>query len=853
MAKQKIKTFKDNDGQVLLPRTHEDAVITKDGRTIEQKYATKDALDNATTKVTETIESLKGTGDLPAATVAEVALQGQKLSELGGKVGLQSYIGEGFRYDAAIAPNKVDAVKVGYLVTPYIPVSFQDTVVWKTSELDNATYLALYGDNYEYLDAWSANAETRSINISNRSAKFIRATFKAGAGGAVSINGIEVFANRSREDLIVSYGLLGYLGVTGAVADVNALKREMSVLDISNEVCDSSIGTDEKYVRYSDSTIQGYSGAQYFITNKIHIRKSEALLISGRFANSFAIVAVANSDGTYSAKMQGSASVSNYVYIADEEHDIVVSAYKDTQLVIEKYSSSVLSAIETKVKKLDGIEGQVIDIELDGDVKKADKYIKADGTIASSYSAWAYAEIPLHCGDKIEVKTAAIQSQCAMGVMRYNGFFQVISTGEGTSATSAPLKVHDFTAEEDCVVGVSWATARPHTAKVYRYNILDTATRGYEPIEAKCKRLSRSIFDASILNVAYSTIRIAPINSEEHFLIAIHLGFNALKADIAITSDNELICWHGSYFKFDENGRILDSESEGTLVHNVTYAVAKEYEHSFSTGVGYHAHICTIDRFLFLCKKYGVVPYITVRNDSDNYPMSIVLAKLKGLLDKYNLEDKCVINIYPFSKSKAETIREYLPNAYLCCTIGYNTTLAKEHIEFADYLGNACVCIDPTTIPTSSAVFGYAKELNIRVMAHDVGDITRYNELVEMGLIGFQTTAPIFSYVQKVICFGVFYSDGNFSIKAAIGEIDTLSADITHDASARKIYISNLKEIGNNGYVVDGLPPLWMNVLPYSLREYRRGSVAEWKDNKIVITYNGTLENNTTFGVCVEV
>ena len=63
-------------------------------------------------------------------------------------------------------------------------------------------------------------------------------------------------------------------------------------------------------------------------------------------------------------------------------------------------------------------------------------------------------------------------------------------------------------------------------------------------------------FGQKVLNIAYSDLTLAPMNSAEHFYLAAHLGFDALKGDVRITRDNGLILCHDEGFTLNENGRI---------------------------------------------------------------------------------------------------------------------------------------------------------------------------------------------------------------------------------------------------------------------------------------------------------
>ena len=104
----------------------------------------------------------------------------------------------------------------------------------------------------------------------------------------------------------------------------------------------------------------------------------------------------------------------------------------------------------------------------------------------------------------------------------------------------------------DCTLTLSWKTAQPH-----RLEIINSSDLVLRTDRMKEEKLYKGFsFDSNILNVAYSVLGGNDfINTYEHFLYAIKNGFNALKADISLTSDDELVCWHGN-IGFASNGKI---------------------------------------------------------------------------------------------------------------------------------------------------------------------------------------------------------------------------------------------------------------------------------------------------------
>ncbi|MBQ3951061.1 MAG: ATP-binding cassette domain-containing protein, partial [Oscillospiraceae bacterium] len=93
-----------------------------------------------------------------------------------------------------------------------------------------------------------------------------------------------------------------------------------------------------------------------------------------------------------------------------------------------------------------------------------------------------------------------------------------------------------------------------------------------EEVTAKCDTKYR--FDGKFLVIAYSSISGGPpINTKEHFAYCAEHGFDGLKTDVRITSDNKIILCHDAGFTFDQNGRITNyNASDNTPIHDLTYA-----------------------------------------------------------------------------------------------------------------------------------------------------------------------------------------------------------------------------------------------------------------------------------------
>ena len=140
-----------------------------------------------------------------------------------------------------------------------------------------------------------------------------------------------------------------------------------------------------------------------------------------------------------------------------------------------------------------------------------------------------------------------------------------------------------------------------------------------------------SQYDNKLLNIAYSGIGLAPTNSLEHFMIACNMGFNSLKGDIRLTSDNKLIMCHDAGFTLNNDNEIISFDNSNyTSIHSLTYnqCMALSYN-AFKSRAGHNCHVCDIDHYLQICKKYDKIPYITIRNEYLDDTITALIQKLK--------------------------------------------------------------------------------------------------------------------------------------------------------------------------------------------------------------------------------
>lgn len=221
-----------------------------------------------------------------------------------------------------------------------------------------------------------------------------------------------------------------------------------------------------------------------------------------------------------------------------------------------------------------------------------------------------------------------------------------------------------------------------------------------------------NILPTEHIAIAYSQIDKTPINTVAHFTnAATNYGYNALKCDVRPTSDGELVCCHDAGFTFDSDGYIATYDSSNqTLIHDVSAATCLGY--SFKTG----EHPCLVGDYLKICRKYGKVAFITIRNEY----MDIVIPKLIEELKDHNMMYSTIINCMTYD-SLVEW-RKKDKDVMINFTLSHGNAIDKAAIDRAVSLGYCSLCgfslggSQSTQLePTAECDFEYARECGIRV------------------------------------------------------------------------------------------------------------------------------------------
>lgn len=276
-------------------------------------------------------------------------------------------------------------------------------------------------------------------------------------------------------------------------------------------------------------------------------------------------------------------------------------------------------------------------------------YIAAQGQINGSDTYWTTGYIPVSEGDVVRVFYGGTNKNHAYAA-EYSANAQsgFISRTENGSYASYTVQNDGYVRLSVKTSAVPWENV--NTAMV-TINDTDPTFIAYGDLGANDGLMSaadkkkldglgrgagKKVFD-KFLYIAYSSFGNNAPNSVPHFEDCAQKDYDWLKADVQPTSDGGLVCCHDSGFTLDGNGQIISyNSSSATEIYTMTLAQATALVYaSYPT-----THVASIDDFLEVCKKYGKVPYITIRDAH----MDVVVPALMAALDKFALRSVAVIN-----------------------------------------------------------------------------------------------------------------------------------------------------------------------------------------------------------------
>ena len=261
--------------------------------------------------------------------------------------------------------------------------------------------------------------------------------------------------------------------------------------------------------------------------------------------------------------------------------------------------------------------------------------------------------------------------------------------------------------------------------------------------------IDRARFDSQFNFVAYSAIgQIGKdINSREHFLWAAKQKFTALKGDMEITADGKIIMCHDAGFMLDTEGKIsvnkYDPDAEtSTEIINMAEAECLALQHA-----RYGGYVCSFDEYVRICKKYGKIAWITIRNHYTEEVRKNLVDEMLRILRKYGMVKQSIVAGYP-NFAPLQVVRDADPTIMLAWVLASNGTLTKENVDRADSMGNMLICgfhfasdtldIEGKLGEETIEAIKYAHEKDIRIYEGQIHTMEQVDKLMEYGITGAQ-------------------------------------------------------------------------------------------------------------------
>ena len=137
--------------------------------------------------------------------------------------------------------------------------------------------------------------------------------------------------------------------------------------------------------------------------------------------------------------------------------------------------------------------------------------------------------------------------------------------------------------------------------------------------------------------IGHRGCRMGVENTEDAFLNAIKVyGFQALECDVKMTKDLVPVCWHDDNLSKGPNNYAIATTNLATL--------QAEKLTQTRNGTTYTGYICTLDRYMEICRDYNVIPVVELKyttgitsTDMSNF------SKIYAVIQKYGMEDRTII------------------------------------------------------------------------------------------------------------------------------------------------------------------------------------------------------------------
>ena len=212
-------------------------------------------------------------------------------------------------------------------------------------------------------------------------------------------------------------------------------------------------------------------------------------------------------------------------------------------------------------------------------------------------------------------------------------------------------------------------------------------------------------------------------NTEEAFLNAVKVyGFQALECDVKMTKDLVPVCWHDDNLSKGPNNYAIASTNLATL--------QAEKLTQTRNGTTYTGYICTLDRYMEICRDYNVIPVVELKyttgitsSDMSNF------SKIYAVIQKYGMEDKTIILGF---ESGLKYVRQNYPRLRCQHLINY---IDQTKLVLATDNGweiSSCYYYNSSNYVTQALV-QQAKDYKLNVSLWTINDETNYKKYAAYG------------------------------------------------------------------------------------------------------------------------
>ena len=213
-------------------------------------------------------------------------------------------------------------------------------------------------------------------------------------------------------------------------------------------------------------------------------------------------------------------------------------------------------------------------------------------------------------------------------------------------------------------------------------------------------------------------------NTEDAFLNAIKVyGFQALECDVKMTKDLVPVCWHDDNLKNGGHESVVIANNTLAQLQALTLTQTRK-------SVTYTGKICTLDRYMEICRDYNVIPVIELKyttgitsSDMSNF------SKIYAVIQKYNMQARTIILGF---KSGLEYVRANYPELRCQHLVNY---INGDYMVLAKDNGweiSSCYYYNSTNYVTQALV-QQAKDYKLNVSLWTINDETNYKKYAAYG------------------------------------------------------------------------------------------------------------------------